>query len=72
MGPVMFGYGLCNDLRNFIGMLLIVFFTPVVGMSGFLLSKYLICDLADACHIIDDAPETHLKLWTPALGRRRA
>lgn len=47
----MFGLGFWEDVRNFMGMLLLVFFIPIVFMGGLAVSKYLICDIAKSCEV---------------------
>lgn len=51
----MFGYGFWVDVRNFVGMLLLIFFIPffipVAGITGIVTAKYLICDVAKYCEV---------------------
>ena len=47
----MFGYGFWVDVRNFVGMLLLIFFIPIAGITGMVVAKYLICDVAKYCEV---------------------
>lgn len=47
----MFGYGFWVDVRNFVGILLLTFFIPVAGITGMVVARYLICDVAKYCEV---------------------
>ena len=47
----MFGYGFWDDVRYFVGMVLVTFFIPIAGITGMVTAKYLICDVAKHCEV---------------------
>jgi hypothetical protein len=47
----MFGCGFWDDVRNFVGILLLTFFIPIAGITGMVVAKYLICDVVKYCEV---------------------
>lgn len=47
----MFRWGFWDDVRMFVGMVLLAFFFPVAGITGIVVAKYLICDVAKYCEV---------------------
>lgn len=47
----MFGYGFWNDVKNFVGMVLLAVFILITGATGMVAAKYLICDVVKYCEV---------------------
>ena len=47
----MFGYRFWDDVRMFVAMVLLAFFVPVAGITGIVVAKHLICDVAKYCEV---------------------
>jgi hypothetical protein len=47
----MFGYGFWDDVRVFIGLVLLAFFIPIASIGGVVVSKYLIHIVANTCEV---------------------